>query len=161
MLTSYEAKNDKIHIELFKNQFDDSAHYVAMAFSDDRSMGADFAFVCSPSWKSEQKVKLFKTLITKEAHYLPGNENVPQYQSATEINGQLFCKFSLDLISTVKMSNSVDRKIDFGIERYLLLATGPTVPGQLDDVQIRKHTGGRVASKEKFGIRNAKIFNLK
>merc|ERR1712212_373349 len=52
MMASLKLTKENTDVEITKK--DPNTSYVAMAFSDDRSMGKDLVFACSPSWSPEK-----------------------------------------------------------------------------------------------------------
>ena len=143
MLVSYKIANEKIDIEVLKQQLEGS-DYVAMAFSEDRNMGDDLAFVCSPSWNSASGVKVFWNQRSHNSKFLEDNGNIAQNPSINHTNGLITCAFSLGKLITIQMP-SESREFDLEREHYLLLATGA-----VEGTGITHHNA-RIASKDKFG----------
>ena len=145
MLARYKIGKKKIDIEVHMDQLE-ARNYVAIAFSDDRRMGHDLAFVCSPSWNYFLGVKVFwNQHLTSE--FLPNNGNVANNQShkfSAHKNGQFTCAFSLDKLVTIKI-HSENRDFDLEKGHYLLFATGA-----IEGPRIMYHSA-RFASKAKFG----------
>ena len=145
MVVSLTLSDEKLDVQLFKNQLH-KPNYVAMAFSDDRYMGEDLAFVCSPSWGTEPRVKVFwNAKGVKHSDLLKDNDDLPINPSITEEDSQITCLFSLEKQVTIKTDRET-REYNFEEGRYILLATGPA-----EENAVKYHTEERIASSEKFG----------
>lgn len=149
MITSLKHVKGEVHVELMKTNLEES-NYVAMAFSEDEYMGKDVAFVCSPSWESEPKVNVFWNEPNKKNSVPTENFTeiaVPKNVSVSFQDSKFTCSFTVDKLFSIAPSSS---KYKFDLEKgyYVLLATGPT-----EQSRIKKHTGGKISSNSKFGIK--------
>ena len=149
MITILKPSKGEVHVQLMKTNIEES-NYLAMAFSDDKHMGKDVAFVCSPSWESEPRVNVFWNEPNKKNSVRTDNFTkivVPKNVSVGFQDSKFTCSFIVDKLFTITPLSS---KHEFDLEKgyYILLATGPT-----EERSIKKHTGGKIASNSKFRMK--------
>ena len=143
MMASLKLTKENTDVEITEN--DPKRSYVAIAFSDDRSMGKDLVFACSPSWSPENVINVFWNKEgKKENEKLNDKKELPQTPSVSYEDSVITCKFSLANQLTIK-----GNKFDLKKGHYILLATG-----SVNEDTLEYHGPTKMASTSMFG-RNA------
>ena len=117
MMASLKLTKENTDVEITKN--DPKRSYVAMAFSDDRLMGKDLVFACSPSWSPENVINVFWNKEGQANEKLNDKKDLPKNPSVIYKDSLITCKFSLANQLTIK-----GNKFDLEKGHYILLATG-------------------------------------
>ena len=145
MIVSLKLSKENTDVEVTHTNLERS-NYVAMAFSDDKNMGKDLVFACSPSWSTPPTHLDGACGVFWNKEGEKKNEKLKDKEELVEIlsksdEGSLFTvKFSLP--NQVTIDNN---KFDLEKGHYILLATGA-----VNETNLKQHTA-KMASTSMFG----------
>ena len=111
-----------------------------MAFSDDKMMGKDLVFACSPSWDQDDRCGVFWNKEGYENEKSSDKKELIEQLSGSEDDSVFTTKFTLPNQITIK-----ENKFDLEKGHYILLSTGP-----VDKTNLKHHTT-KMASTSMFG----------
>ena len=139
MMASLKLSKENTDVEITKSSIEKS-EYIAMAFSDDKMMGKDLVFACSPSWDQDDRCGVFWNKEGYKNEKLNDKKELIEKLSVSEKDSLYTIKFSLPNQLTIN-----ENKFDLEKGHYILLSTGP-----VSENNLTKHTK-RIASTSMFG----------
>uniref|UniRef100_A0A7E4UZB9 DOMON domain-containing protein n=1 Tax=Panagrellus redivivus TaxID=6233 RepID=A0A7E4UZB9_PANRE len=108
---------------------DRSGRYIAVGFSDDPWMGNDTVFECVVDGSSGSDVFVSVNVGRMNKRLIGASEGLLSAKGATVLDGQVICRFEVDLDGIKEVESDSERNHEFDSSslsnKYLLYASGP------------------------------------